>query len=130
MRLEDMEKDDSHPVFAILRKVMKFIHENKFEELISEKNPKKIDWVMKPLEESGAGLMQYRVIAILDGKTFRIEKNDIFQPSSFSKREAEVFISKVMDNHPEIEQNVELKKMYRIDTTTFERVSSKRANSM
>lgn len=132
MKLDDLELDreSNHPVFNILKKILKFVHENDFENFIVEKSIQKINWVMKPLEESGAGIMQYRVIAIMDGKKVRIEKDSIYEPSSFNKQEAELFISKIMDNHPDIEQNVNLMKIYKIDTAVFEKVNTKKKLSM
>ena len=121
---EEFERKDISPFFTILRKVMRFKHENDFSEIIEKKKPQKIDWTMKPLEESGTGIMQYRVIANIDGRKVRIEKNNIYQPASFTKREGELFISKIMDKYPEIEQSVNLIKLYIIDKSKFEKVDT------
>ena len=127
-RDEDYDVEPIHPIFGILRKVMGFKHEKKLEEIIESKKDRisNIHWILKPLEEIGYGIMHYRVIANIDGKSIRVEKDNEREPSSFTKREAEYFISKMMDRYPEIEQDVNLKKIHNVDTSKFERISTKK----
>lgn len=122
----DEYKEEVHPIFHVLRKIMMFVHQDKLENRI-EKNKEKIKaihWELKPLEESDIGLMAYRLIAFIDGKKHRVEKNNIYEPSYFHKREAEIYISNLMNKYPEIEQSVNLIKIHRFDQAEFNRIES------
>lgn len=124
--LEDIEKNKEHPIFNIIKKIMKFETIENFNQMMLKEyeNIKEIKWIMKPLEENGIGIMQYRVIANIGKKKIRIENNNPYHPASFSKKEAENFISKIMDDFPKVKQDVNLIKLYKIDKSVFEKVDT------